>query len=50
MKELLERMIERIQKLERRVAELEKDSHPPIDLTPFIEREVARQLKERGVG
>lgn len=38
-----------IDRLERRIEALEKNSHAPVDLTPFIEREVTRQLQARGI-
>lgn len=40
---------EKISELESRIAELEGNSHPPVDLSPFIESEVRRQLELYGV-
>lgn len=38
---------ERIDAMERRLAALEKDSHPPVNLRPAIQEEVLRVLEER---
>lgn len=35
----------RIATLERRVRELERDSHPPIDLTPLVKELVRAELQ-----
>jgi len=37
----------RILRLEARVAELEKHSHPPIDLTPLVRAEIDRAFRQR---
>jgi hypothetical protein len=39
------RLLRRVQELENIVARLERDSHPPVNLSPAIAAEVTKQLK-----
>jgi hypothetical protein len=41
------KLVEIIGQLELRILRLEQDSHPPVDLTPFIEREVEEQIARK---
>jgi hypothetical protein len=40
-------LTDRIIQLERQVKDLQKDSHPPFDLTEHIKREVEKQLLQK---
>lgn len=42
-------LLTKIDALERRIEALEKDAHPPVDLSPFIEAEVRRQIIKFGL-
>jgi len=37
-------LIDKVKELEERVIELEKHTHPPIDLAPFVQQEIDRKL------
>jgi hypothetical protein len=41
------RLLKRLDELEARVAELEKHSHPPVNLVPIIQDEIEYQLAKK---